>query len=104
MNDEALESGSAQGIRQGEELEEVDRPTRETCHRCCRISAVGFYSPLWRSVAGEHWRHGILCVACFAALGDERGIVWEQGMKFYPVSLRSHLAYLDEPAAAEGRG
>ena len=82
-----------------QELTMSERPTRETCHRCCRISPVGFHSPLWEQVAGEHWRLGILCVACFAALGDERGIAWEQGMKFYPVSLVSHLAYLNEESS-----
>ncbi len=67
-------------------------PTRETCHRCHRISPIGFYSPIWKKVVGPFWANDILCVMCFTVLGDERGLDWEEGIEFYPVSLAHHLA------------
>ncbi len=68
-------------------------PTRQTCARCVRISPYDFHSPLWKEVAGP-WSDDILCVMCFAILGDERGLEWEEGIEFYPVSLAYHLAAL----------
>ena len=60
--------------------------TREFCQRCQGLSAVGFMAPLWFEVAGRHWCNSILCIVCFAILGDEKGIAWEVGIEFYPVS------------------
>ncbi len=62
------------------------RPTREHCHRCNHLSPISFYSPLWDEVAGP-WANDVLCVRCFAVLGDERGIAWETDIVFYPTSL-----------------
>lgn len=66
-------------------------PTREYCNRCSHISAIGFYSPLWEEVAGQCWESSTLCIQCFAVLGDERGIVWEDGLELFPLSLVTHL-------------
>lgn len=64
--------------------------TREMCRRCNHVSAVGFHSPIWPLVAGPHWVNEILCVRCFAELGDEKFIEWEEGIEFYPVSFATH--------------
>lgn len=33
------------------------------------------------------WReNGILCIMCFAELADRKGIPWDRGIDFYPVS------------------
>jgi hypothetical protein len=66
--------------------------TREFCQRCNDLSPVGFHArdDIWVRVAGEHWRWSILCLRCFAALGDEKGIRWEEGMEFYPSSFATH--------------
>lgn len=55
---------------------------------------VGFHasSEAWTAVAGNHWEHSILCIMCFAALGDEKHIEWEEGITFYPVSYATHHA------------
>lgn len=68
--------------------------TREFCQRCHRVSPVGFFSPhdIWESVAGRHWSNSILCVVCFAALGDEKHIAWEEGIEFFPMSYATHYA------------
>jgi hypothetical protein len=66
-------------------------PTRQTCARCVRISPYDFHSPIWREVAGP-WLDDILCVMCFAVLGDERGLRWEEGLTITPCSLVAHLA------------
>lgn len=34
----------------------------------------------------------ILCIMCFAALGDEKHVAWEKGIEFYPVSYATHHA------------
>lgn len=74
------------------EVEEYERGandcTREFCQRCHQVSPIGFFSPIWKRVAGR-WADSILCIACFAALGDERFITWECGLKLFPVSLRT---------------
>lgn len=77
--------------------------TREFCPRCTRISAIGFYSPLWDQVAGR-WKHSTLCIACFASLGDEQAIRWEEGLEFCPVSLVTHHAGLDTPTKENNDG
>lgn len=76
-----------------EEAMDMDLTTREFCARCHSINAVGFHAPTdtWEAVAGR-WRNSILCLRCFAQLGDEKGVQWEVGMRFYPVSLVSHYA------------
>ena len=70
-----------------------DSMTREFCQRCQRVSPVGFHSPneIWEAVAGR-WKDSILCIMCFAALGDEKHIMWEQDVEFYPVSYATHHA------------
>jgi len=75
--------------------------TRQFCARCHSIDRVGFLAPkpLWELVAGPHWEHAILCLACFAEIGDEKGIEWDvPELEFYPVSyvtLSTHRAVLD---------
>lgn len=71
----------------------TDQSTREICQRCNRTSPVGFYSPseIWLAVTQPgHWQDSILCIMCFAQLGDEKHIKWEQGIKFFPVSYATH--------------
>lgn len=66
--------------------------TREFCQRCHRVSPIGFHArdDIWEAVAGRHWRHAILCIMCFAALGDEKHILWEVDLEFHPVSYATH--------------
>ena len=68
-------------------------PTREVCQMCHHESAVGFHVPddVWKAALHPHWRQAILCVACFAASADRRLISWDSEIRFYPVSLRTHL-------------
>lgn len=71
--------------------------TREVCDRCHEISPIGFYSPIWERVAGKRWKWSILCIMCFARLGDEKMIRWEQGLEFYPVSFATHRDFVLSP-------
>lgn len=78
----------------------TDLTTREFCARCNSVSAVGFSVPsdVWTAVAGRHWSDSILCIRCFAALGDEKGVAWEvAGIDFYAVSLATHREARREP-------
>lgn len=72
----------------------TDHTTREICQRCHKTSAVGFHArkDIWLAVAGRHWSDSILCLACFAQLGDEKHIQWELGIEFHPVSYATHHA------------
>ena len=68
-------------------------PTRERCDMC-GTRGWGFYSPLWKAVAG--WRKdSILCVQCFGKLGDERNICWLDGLEIHPSSLNRHHGLIE---------
>lgn len=68
-------------------------PTRERCQMCHRISSVGFHVPdaVWEAAVHPHWRNSVLCVQCFIAQADEKLLRWDEEIRFFPVSLRSHL-------------
>jgi hypothetical protein len=72
----------------------IDVTTREFCQRCHRLNPVGFYAPddIWEAVAARQWEHSILCILCFAQLGDEKHIAWEAGLRLFPVSYATHHA------------
>ena len=78
---------------------------RQFCQRCPNVCVVDFWSPLWDEVAGQ-WEDSILCIQCFAQIGDERGMEWELGIVFYPMSYWTHNKYREvEPVRlAEGSG
>lgn len=65
---------------------------REICCCCNRPSPVGFWVPdeIWNASVPLRFK-AILCIACFARFADEAGIEWDREIKFYPVSLRTHL-------------
>jgi len=70
-------------------------PTRERCAHCGRISAVGFHVPdqVWSAVVHPSLADAILCVACFADMADGKLVQWDDAIRFFPVSLRSHLGF-----------
>lgn len=72
----------------------TDVTTREFCGRCHRVSPIGFHArnDIWKVVAGRHWSNSILCIMCFAQLGDEKHVEWEEEIKFYAVSYATHHA------------
>jgi hypothetical protein len=69
-------------------------PTRERCAVCHKISSVGFHVPneLWLAVVHPQFNNSILCLNCFISYADEKQAKWDRVIKFYPVSLASHLA------------
>ena len=75
----------------------TDQRTRENCNRCGR-RGFGFIvpKPLWLAVAGARWEHAKLCIVCFADLGDEKNIQWEDGLEVQLVSIASQHRYLSE--------
>ncbi len=62
-------------------------PTRQGCARCHR-RGWGFWSPIFHTVAGHTWRDADICVFCFGELGDEKWIVWTEGLKIMPMSMK----------------
>lgn len=88
-------------------------PSRERCGHCQEYSAVGFWVPniIWVQVMPEKHRDTVCCLRCFARMADERLVQWDDDIKFYPVSLASHLEgvrgvtlpeYASPPAQQEG--
>lgn len=80
-------------------------PTREICGLCHRVSAVGFWVPndVWSEVVHPHYIASIHCLSCFVERADEKLVEWDSVIKFYPVSLRTHIEgceLLPEPAPA----
>lgn len=69
------------------------RLSRERCGWCHEYSPVGFQVPdeIWAQVVPERYRQTIACIRCFAIMADERLVPWDLEMKFYPVSLATHL-------------
>jgi len=67
--------------------------TREICKLCWEPNRVGFDVPddVWAAVVPKHVRERIVCLSCFTRLADEAFIIWEEDIKFFPVSFRSHL-------------
>ena len=67
--------------------------TRERCQMCWRFSPVGFAVPddIWQASVHPHFQHSPLCIMCFAAGADERGVAWDRQIAFYPVSFRTHM-------------
>ena len=74
----------------------TQHPHREICGLCHRVSPVGFWVPneIWEQVVHHSQLHSIHCLTCFIERADEKLIDWSKNIKFYPVSLRSHIADL----------
>ena len=71
-------------------------PTRQVCARCNR-RGWGFYSPdhIFTAVAGETWQNADICVFCFGQLGDEKWIIWTEGLEITPRSMREQREFVD---------
>src|SRR3990167_8343294 len=68
-------------------------PSREVCKMCWHVNPVGFAVPddVWASVVPASHQDKVICITCFARLGDERAIRWDRSIELFPVSLASHL-------------
>lgn len=71
--------------------------TREYCYRCHRYSPFHFHVPdhIWEKVVPERWRNDILCLDCFARMGDERLVEWSEDITVHPVSLAKNRGLKD---------
>ena len=73
---------------------------REICSLCHEVSRVGFHVPdeVWKLSVHVSQQNNLICLRCFTRLADERGVRWDDDIKFYPVS---QFAKLVEEAAGE---
>ena len=73
-------------------------PHREICGLRHRVVAVGFHVPdrIWEAVVHKSQRNTIHCLNCFIERADEKLIAWDEHIEFFPVSLRSHIRWLEE--------
>ncbi len=69
-----------------------DVTTREICEMCHQVNAVGFLVPdgVWRLIIPIDFQNKVVCLQCFAKLGDEKRIRWDLNIKFFPVSFVTH--------------
>lgn len=73
---------------------------REICSLCHEVSRVGFSVPnkIWKAVVHRSQIEDIICLRCFTRLADERGVQWDEEIKFYPISWITHIELeFDEP-------
>lgn len=75
---------------------------REICSLCHEVSRVGFHVPndVWELAVHHSQRNSLMCLACFTRLADERGVRWDAGIRFFPVSRIAH----DEACARPAQG
>ena len=68
---------------------------REICSLCHEVSRVGFWVPnrIWWLAVHVSQLNNLICLCCFTRLADERGVRWDDDIKFYPVS---QLTILEE--------
>lgn len=64
---------------------------------CHCISHIGFWVPdkVWEKAINPFWYSASLCLVCFVSQADEKLIKWDNQIKFYPISLRTHLENTD---------
>ena len=79
------------------------RPTRQSCGQCHKRMSIDYYSPFWDKVVHPNRRNDILCLDCFAEMGDERNVAWEAGLRFLTItSLRSQHDFQAEQETSSG--
>ena len=68
------------------------KPHREICSLCHEVSRIGFFVPnkIWEFAVHRSQINDIICLRCFTRLADERGVQWDNSIKFYPVSWITH--------------
>ena len=66
----------------------VRKPHRQFCSICHEVDRVTFDVPdeIWELSTHESQRNNIICLSCFTKMADERGVKWDDNIKFYPVS------------------
>lgn len=67
--------------------------SREICKICYHVNPVGFDVPddIWKQVIPEKFVNNVVCLSCFIRIADEKFINWDKDIKFYPVSLYTHI-------------
>ena len=67
--------------------------TREICKICYQINRVGFDVPetIWKQAIPIQFQNHVVCLNCFTRLADEQMLHWDKQIKFYPVSMATHL-------------
>jgi len=67
--------------------------SREICKMCFRVNPVGFTVPneLWCDAIPPEYQSKVVCISCFAHLADEKLLPWDRHIKFYPISMQTHL-------------
>lgn len=68
-------------------------PVREQCKVCHHPNPVGFWVPdsVWERVVPAQFSTHVVCLSCFTRFADERLVQWDADIRFYPVSLLTHI-------------
>lgn len=67
--------------------------TREICKICNLVNRVGFAVPdkVWNEVVPEDYKEKVVCLECFTLIADEKLVIWDKDILFYPVSHVTHI-------------
>lgn len=65
---------------------------REICALCHEVNRVGFRvrNEIWQAAVHERFQDSIVCLRCFTRLADEKSVIWDKEIRFYPVSWITH--------------
>jgi len=86
-------------------------PKRQTCGVCGKTPCQLFHVPdeIWLEAVHPSRQQDIHCLDCFTARADEKLLLWDKDIQFYPVSMRTHIQLipgvtLDDALAARENG
>lgn len=71
----------------------VSVATRSRCGVCHSVNPVDFWVPddVWLHAVPDYFRETVLCLGCFTSWADERFLLWDAEICFFPRSLRSQM-------------
>ena len=69
------------------------KPHRQICSVCQREYSIDFVVPneIWELATHINQRESLICLDCFTRMADTRFVEWDKDIKFYPISLVSHI-------------
>jgi len=69
------------------------KPHRQICSVCQREYAIDFLvsKEIWELATHHSQRESLICLDCFVRMADARFVKWDKDIKFFPVSLISHI-------------
>lgn len=76
-------------------------PKRQTCGVCGQTPCLDFWVPddIWAEAVHPSRLQDIHCFDCFRARADEKLLEWDLRIRFFPVSMATHIGAIHRAAA-----